>query len=405
MKIQLFSKERMWRRHTLKKSYDVVIIGTGVHGLATAYYLAKEHGITNVALVDAGYLGGGASGRNTAIVRANYRTAEGIPFYDESLRLYETMSEDLGFNVLLSQQGHVTLGHTDASMKALRERASTNVLLGIDSRIIDRKEVGELVPDLNISEDARYPIQGALYHPRGGIIRHDAVVWGYARAVDRGGAEIHPFTRVTGIKVENGEVQAVETNKGTIETKTVINCTAGWCSTIARMVGIDLPVTTHPLQACVTERLKPFLHKVIVSSSLHVYINQTDRGEIVIGEEITPYTSYSSRSTLRFLENAAAHTVELFPCLHSVRMLRQWSGICDMTPDYSPIMGAVPEVKGFILDVGWGTYGFKAAPSSGKRIAELVATGKIPDLIKPFSMSRFAQGQLVGEKAAAAVSH
>lgn len=394
----------MWQRHTLKDSYDVIIIGAGVHGLATAYYLGKS-GVTNVALLDAGYLGGGASGRNTAIVRANYRTAEGVPFYDESLRLYENMSQDLGFNVLLSQHGHMTLGHTDAAMKALRERASTNVLLGIESHIIGRDEIKKLEPEINISEDVRYPIQGALFHPRGGIIRHDAVVWGYARQVDRMGAQIHPFTRVDAITVNNGQVEAVVTNKGTIKTKTVINCTAGWCSNITRMVGLDIPVTTHPLQACVTERLKPFLSKVIVSSSLHVYINQTDRGEVVIGEEINPYTSYSNRSTLRFLENAAAHTIELFPCLHNVRMLRQWAGICDMTPDYSPIMGEVPQVKGFILDVGWGTYGFKAAPSSGKRIAELVVTGKMPDLIKPFSINRFYEGNLVGEKAAAAVSH
>jgi len=402
--MQLFSRDRMWRRHTLKDRYDVVIIGAGVHGLATAYYLAKS-GVRDVALLDAGYLGGGASGRNTAIVRANYRTAEGIAFYDESLKLYEGMSQELGFNVLLSQQGHMTLGHTDAAMKGLRERAATNILLGVESRIIDTNEIGKLVPELNLSPEVRYPIQGALFHPRGGIIRHDAVVWGYARAVDRQDIQIHPHTTVTGIRVTNGKVEAVETNKGTVRTDMVVNCTAGWCSNIARMVNVDLPVTTHPLQACVTERLKPFLDKVIVSSSLHVYINQTDRGEIIIGEEITPYTSYSSRSTLRFLENAAAHALELFPSLHNVRMLRQWSGICDMTPDYSPIMGEVPQVKGFLVDVGWGTYGFKAAPVAGKRMAELIVTGKMPDLIKPFSISRFYEGQLVGEKAAAAVSH
>jgi sarcosine oxidase subunit beta len=200
-------------------------------------------------------------------------------------------------------------------------------------------------------------------------------------------------------------VDAVETGRGTIRTGTVVNATAGWCSTIARMVGIDLPITTHPLQACVTERLKPFLDKVIVSSNLHIYISQTDRGEVVLGEEINPYTSYSNRSTLRFLENVAAHTLELLPCLHNVRILRQWAGICDMTPDYSPIMGTVPQVRGFILDVGWGTYGFKAGPVSGKRIAELIVTGKTPDLIRPFSIRRFYEGRLVGEKAAAAVSH
>jgi sarcosine oxidase subunit beta len=402
--MQLFTHERMWRRHPLKDRYDVVIIGGGVHGLASAYYLAKS-GVTAVAVIEQGYVGSGASGRNTAIIRANYRTPDAIPFYQESLKLYEGLSQELGFNVLFSQQGHLTLGHTDSAMKGLQERASTNRLLGVDSRIIDRHEVGRLVPDLDISDRPRYPVLGALYHPPGGIIRHDAVVWGFARGADRRGVQIHPHTRVTGIRTAGGQVEAVETDCGTIRTGTVVNATAGWCSTIARMVGIDLPITTHPLQACVTERLKPFLDKVIVSSNLHVYISQTDRGEVVLGEEINPYTSYSNRSTLRFLENVAAHTLELFPCLHNVRILRQWAGICDMTPDYSPIMGFVPQVRGFVLDVGWGTYGFKAGPVSGKRIAELIVTGKTPDLIRPFSITRFLEGRLVGEKAAAAVSH
>jgi sarcosine oxidase subunit beta len=402
--MQLFSRERMWRRHALKDRYDVVIIGAGVHGLATAYYLARS-GVTDVAVLDQGYVGGGNSGRNTAIIRANYRTADGIPFYDESLKLYEGLSQELSFNVLFSQEGHLTLGHTDAAMKGLRERAATNALLGVESRIVGRAELGRLVPDLDLSDRPRYPILGALYHPPGGIIRHDAVVWGYARGADRRGVQIHPHTRVTGIQVAGGQVEAVQTDQGTLRTGTVVNATAGWCSTIARMVGIDLPITTHPLQACVTERLKPFLDKVIVSSNLHVYVSQSDRGEIVLGEEINPYTSYSNRSTLRFLENVAAHTLELFPCLHNVRILRQWAGICDMTPDYSPIMGLVPQVRGFLLDVGWGTYGFKAGPVSGKRIAELIVTGKTPDLIRPFSITRFAEDRLVGEKAAAAVSH
>jgi sarcosine oxidase subunit beta len=402
--MQLFSRERMWRHHPLKDRYEVVIIGGGVHGLATAYYLAKS-GVTDVAVIEQAYVGSGASGRNTAIIRANYRTADAIPFYHESLRLYEGLSQELGFNVLFSQQGHLTLGHTDSAMKGLQERASTNRLLGVESRIIDQEEVGRLVPDMDISDRPRYPVLGAMYHPPGGIIRHDAVVWGFARGADRKGVQIHPHTRVTGIQVAGGEVEAVETDRGTIRTGTVVNATAGWCSTIARMVGIDLPITTHPLQACVTERLKPFLDKVIVSSNLHVYISQSDRGEVVLGEEINPYTSYSNRSTLRFLENVAAHTLELFPCLHNVRILRQWAGICDMTPDYSPIMGTVPQVRGFVLDVGWGTYGFKAGPVSGKRIAELIVTGKTPDLIRPFSLTRFLEGRLVGEKAAAAVSH
>jgi sarcosine oxidase subunit beta len=399
------SVERMWRSHDLKPAYDVVIIGAGVHGLAIAYYLAKNHGITNVAVLDKGYLGGGASGRNTAIIRSNYRTAQGVAFYDESVKLYERLALELDYNVMFSQQGHLTIAHTERGVVTLRERAETNRLLGVDSRLIGRQEIAELVPGLDVSENAHQPILAGLYHPPGGIIRHDAVVWGYARGVDRQGIEIHPHTEVTAIAVRDGQVEGVETSRGKIATKTVVNATAGWCSTIAHMAGVELPIVTHPLQALVTERLKPFLHHVIVSATLHVYVNQTDRGEVVIGEEIDPYSSYSMRSTLRFMENAAAHTLELFPCLGRVKVLRQWAGLCDMPPDFAPIIGTVDEVQGFILDVGWGTYGFKAGPAAGKRVAELIATGKTPELIEPFALSRFARLQPLGEKAAAAVSH
>jgi sarcosine oxidase subunit beta len=395
--------ERMWRSHELKSSYDVVIIGAGVHGLAIAYYLGKR-GITNVALVDKGYLGGGASGRNTAIIRSNYRTPQGVAFYDESVKLYERLALELDYNVMFSQQGHLTVAHTDRGVTTLRERAETNKLLGVNSRLISLKEIAQMVPGMSI-RDQHQPILAGLYHPPGGIIRHDAVVWGYARGVDRQGAEIHPQTEVTGIQRKNGRVEGVVTNKGTIATRTVVNATAGWCSAIANMAGVELPIVTYPLQALVTERLKPFLHHVIVSATLHVYVNQTDRGEVVIGEEIDPYCSYSMRSTLRFLENAAAHTLELFPCLGRVKVLRQWAGICDMPPDFAPIIGTVDGVEGFILDVGWGTYGFKAGPAAGNRVAELIATGKTPGVIEPFKLSRFANLEPLGEKAAAAVSH
>jgi sarcosine oxidase subunit beta len=270
--------------------------------------------------------------------------------------------------------------------------------------MIGPAEIQKMVPAMDVSDRPRYPVLGALYHPPGGIVRHDAVVWGYARGADRGGVEIHPFTEVTGIDRSNGRVTGVRTSQGAVGAGIVLNSTAGWCSTIARMVDLELPIVTHPLQALVTERLKPFLDKVIVSAQLHVYISQTDRGELVIGEEITPYSCYSMRSTLPFMENAASHTLELFPCLRDVRVLRQWAGICDMTPDYSPIMGAT-ELGGFLLDVGWGTYGFKAGPIAGQTMAELIATGKTPELIRPFALSRFYEDRLVGEKAAAAVSH
>jgi sarcosine oxidase subunit beta len=396
--------ERMWRSHDLKRSYDVVIIGAGVHGLAIAYYLAKR-GVTKVAVLDKGYLGGGASGRNTAIIRSNYRTPQGVAFYDESVRLYETLALELDYNVMFSQQGHLTVAHTDRGVATLRERAETNRLLKVDSRLIGREEIARLVPGLDVSERMHQPILAGLYHPPGGIIRHDAVVWGYARGVDRQGAEIHPFTEVTGIQRSNGRVTGVVTNRGTVATGTVVNATAGWCSAVAHLAGVELPIVTHPLQALVTERLKPWLHVVVVSATLHVYVNQTDRGEVVIGEEIDPYASYSMRSTLRFLENAAAHTVELFPCLARVKVLRQWAGICDMPPDFAPIIGPVDGVEGFLLDVGWGTYGFKAAPAAGYRVAEYIATGRLPELLAPFRLSRFEDLQPLGEKAAAAVSH
>src|SRR5262245_44091593 len=395
--------QRMWRRHDLKPSHDVVIVGAGVHGLAIAYYLAKDHGVTNVAVLDKGYLGGGASGRNTAIIRSNYRTPQGVAFYDESVKLYERLALELDYNVMFSQQGHLTLAHTDRGVVTLRERAETNRLLGVDSRLIGRDEIAKLVPGMDLN--GHQPILAGLYHPPGGIIRHDAVVWGYARGADRRGAHIHPFTAVTAIERTNGRVTSVVTNRGTIASRTVVNATAGWCSTIAHMAGVELPIVTYPLQALVTERLKPFLHHVIVSATLHVYVNQTDRGEVVIGEEIDPYSSYSTRSTLRFLENAAAHTLELFPCLGRVKVLRQWAGLCDMPPDFAPIIGPVRGVDGFILDVGWGTYGFKAGPAAGHRVAELIATGKVPAVLQPFALRRFADLQPLGEKAAAAVSH
>jgi sarcosine oxidase subunit beta len=262
-----------------------------------------------------------------------------------------------------------------------------------------------MVPALDVSKSARYPILAGLYHPPGGIIRHDAVMWGYARGADRCGVSIFPQTEVTGIIRSNGHVRSVLTTRGEIQAGTIVNATAGHCSTIARMVDLNLPVTSHPLQACVTEPLKPFLDKVIVSATLHIYVSQTDRGELVLGSEIDPYTSYSFRSTLPFLQNTAGHALQLFPGIREVKVLRQWAGICDMTPDYSPIMGEVPGIKGFLLDVGWGTYGFKAGPVSGTLMADLIVSRSTPELLRPFSIERFYENKLVGEKAAAAVSH
>jgi sarcosine oxidase subunit beta len=396
--------ERMWRPRELRSAYDVVIIGAGIHGLATAYYLGKHHGVRKIALLDKGYLGSGNSGRNTAILRSNYRTQEGIPFYDASVKLYEQMSQELGWNVLFSQCGHLTLAHTDSSLIGLRVRAENNQVLGVDSKLIYPDEIKRMVPSIDISSRARFPIMAALYHPPGGVIRHDAVVWGYARACDRMDIEIHPYTEVTGIRVEKGRALSVATTRGNVAAGAVLNVTAGWASTISKMAGVALPIVSHQLQACVTEPLKPFLDKVIVSATLHVYVNQTDKGELVLGAEIDPYQSYSMRSTLPTLEQIAGHTLDLFPQLHGLRILRQWAGVCDMTPDYAPIIGRAEEVENFYMDVGWGTYGFKAGPIAGQCTAELIATGKTPALIQAFSPGRFRRGQLVGEKAAAAVS-
>ncbi len=394
----------VWRDHDLETSYDVVIIGAGVHGLATAYYLATNHGITNVAVVDKGYVGGGGSGRNTAIIRSNYLTPEGVRFYDRSVHLYKNLAADLNYNVMFSRRGHLTLAHNDGAVRTMRWRAEVNKVQGIDSEVIGPAEIKELVPEMDVSGGARYPILGALYHPPGGVIRHDAVNWGYARGADRLGVQIHQNTTVTGITTSAGKVTGVDTDRGHIKTGTVINCTAGWAGTIAQMVDLRLPIITHPLQAAVTEPVKFFLHAVVVSGSLHVYVSQTERGELVFGASVDPYASYSMRGSLEFTEELAGHVLELIPSISKMRLLRQWAGLCDMTPDYSPIMGFTP-VEGFLVDVGWGTYGFKAGPVAGEAMAETVATERTPEIIAAFSLARFDAGKLVGEKGAAAVGH
>ncbi len=402
---EIFFPKRMWRpRSELKRRYEVVVVGGGSHGLATAYYLAKHHGIRDVAVLEKSYIGSGASGRNTTIIRANYRTPEGADFYSESVRLYEGLSAKLDFNLMFSQRGHLTLAHSDRAMVVMQERAEVNQILGIDSKVVGLDRIRELCPELDLSDRPTWPVMGALYHPPGGIIRHDAVVWGFARAADRLGVEIHPYTEVTGLERVNGRVAAIETSRGRIECGHVVSATAGWSTLVAELAGVRLPITTHILQAFVTEPLKPFLDVIIVSSQLHVYVSQTDRGEFLIGSEIEPYTTYKGTGTLSFLETTSRHTLELFPQLERTKVLRTWTGLCDLSPDYSPILGRT-EVDNFHVSAGWGTYGFKAAPIVGVTLAELIATGKTPDLIAPFALERFYTDTLVSELAAAAVSH
>ena len=384
----------------MKDRYDIVIIGAGVHGLALAHYLAKL-GVTDVLVIDQGYVGGGASARTTAILRANYYTAEAIPFFRESLKLYEDLSTKLDLNLLFDQIGRLDIGHSESAVYGLQTRADFNRLLNVESYMIGPKQITELVPSMDMRKGKIYPVMAALYHPPAGVIRHDAVVWGFARGANNGGVELHPFTEVTGIDRTNGHVSGVETSRGFVQADTVLSTTAGWSSTIAAMVDLKLPLTTHPLEVMVTEPLKPFLHKTISSANLHAYVYQTDRGEVVIGGGVDPYQSYSQRSSLRPIEELAAHTLEMFPCMGQVKVLRQWSGLCDMSPDYAPIMGTVQGLDGFVLSCGWGSWGFKAAPAAGKSIAQLISTGETPDLIKPFGLSRFHTGRLVNERAAA----
>ena len=401
--IRYFQPWQMWRRHDLRSTYDVVIVGGGAHGLAIAYELAKR-GIKKVAVLEKSYIGAGGSGRNTTIIRANYRTPEGVAFYKESLKLYEHLAQELDYNLLLSQQGHLTLAHAERAVNVAHERAEVNRLLGVDSRVIYPDEIRKLCPDLDLSDRPAFPIMAALYHPPGGVIRHDAVVWAYARQADRRGVEIHQGVEVTGVTVDGGKVTGVSTTAGDVSAPVVVSAVAGWTSEIARMAGIRVPITTHPLQAFVTEPLKPFLHTILVSATLHVYISQTDRGEFLIGAEIEPYTTYKGIGTFPFLEYSARHALELFPQLEQARILRSWTGLCDLSPDYSPILGST-EVEGFLVSCGWGTYGFKAAPIVGTTLAEQIATKQTPQLIAPFALERFYRDRLVSELAAAAVSH
>lgn len=388
----------------LKSHYDVVIIGGGGHGVATAYYLAKYHGITNVAILEKGYLGGGNTARNTAVIRSNYLTSEGVKFYTASVDMFKGLSNEFDFNIMYSSRGQLTLAHTDATVRSFRQRTEVNTHFGGRTELIDPQQIKELVPTLNMNP-AHMPVLAGLWHLDGATARHDAVAWGYAKGATQRGVELHQLTEVTDVITQNGKVTGVKTNRGTVNCGCVVQAVAGHSSLMAAKAGFRMPIHTYPLQAMVTQPVKPFLDPLVSSSALHCYVQQTGRGEIVFGGGSDPYPLYNTRSTLDLKESLLAHAIEMFPFMANLKLMRQWAGITDMTSDYSPIMGLSP-VENYYLDAGWGTWGFKATPICGKSMAELVASGgKVPDLIAPFAMDRFNEFRQVNEMGATAASH
>ncbi|MCO7231530.1 MULTISPECIES: FAD-dependent oxidoreductase [unclassified Cobetia] len=388
----------------LKSRYDVVIIGGGGHGLATAYYLAKYHGITNIAVLEKAYLGSGNTARNTAVIRSNYLTPEGVRFYSESVRMFQGLSNEFDYNIMYSERGQLTLAHTDSTVRAFRQRAEVNTHFGGRTEMLDRQQIRELVPTLNL-DPGHLPVMAGLWHIDGATARHDAVAWGYAKEAAKRGVEIHQLTEVQDLVVEGGKISAVKTNRGTVQCGCVVQAVAGHSSVLARKAGFTMPIISYPLQAMVTQPFKPFLDPLVSSSALHCYVQQTSRGEVVFGGGSDPYPLYNTRSTLDLKESLIAAALEMFPFLSQARLMRQWAGTTDMTPDYSPIMGESP-VENYYLDAGWGTWGFKATPICGKTMAELVASGgKTPDLIAPFALERFARFRQVNEMGATAASH
>ncbi|NIM27269.1 MAG: sarcosine oxidase subunit beta family protein [Gammaproteobacteria bacterium] len=392
---------RAWRSPEPRPRYDVIIIGGGGHGLATAYYLAKNHGITNVAVVEKGWLGGGNTGRNTTIVRSNYMLEANAHFYEHSLKLWEGLSQDLNFNVMFSQRGVINLAHSDPQLDAFNRRGNAMRLNGIDAVLLSREDVARRVPLLDCSPTARFPIMGGLLQPRGGVARHDAVAWGFARAADAHGVDIIQNCEVTGIRREGARVVGVETTRGAIGAGKIGIVVAGNSSRLAAMADVRLPIESHVLQAMVTEPLKPVLDTVVTSGATHLYISQTDKGEILMGGDLDGYNSYAQRGNLPLIEHVVAGAVSLFPFLSRLRMMRTWGGVMDMTMDGSPIIGKLP-VEGLYMNGGWCYGGFKATPGSGWVFADTIAHDRPHPLNESFTLERFNTGYLLDEKGAGA---
>ena len=393
-----------WKSPEPKTEYDVIIIGGGGHGLATAYYLASQHGLKNVAVIDKGWLGGGNTGRNTTIIRSNYMWDESAGIYEHSLKLWENLSQELNFNTMFSQRGVLTLAHSEHELKEMNRRVEAIRLNGIDSDVLNPAQIKKLVPIININPNLRYPVMGGFIQRRGGTARHDAVAWGYARAADSLGVDIIQNCEVTGFDIQNGKVTGVQTAKGAIKAGKVGCVVAGHAGVLAGLAGFRLPIDSRPLQALVSEPIKPILDTVIMSNSVHMYVSQSDKGEMVFGAGADSYNSYAQKGSLNIIEGMLAAAVELFPVFSRLRMLRSWGGIVDTCPDASPIISKTP-VDNLYFNCGWGTGGFKATPGSGHVFADLIARDE-PNLItEPFTLNRFVDGYLIDEHGAAGVAH
>ena len=393
-----------WRSPQPKKEYDVIIVGGGGHGLATAYYLAKVHGITNVAVLEKGYLGGGNTARNTTIVRSNYLWDEASKLYDHSLDLWKDLSQDLNYNVMFSQRGVLNLGHTLQDMRDIERRVNANRLNGIDGVVLNTAEVKKIVPIINDSQDIRYPVLGASWQATAGVARHDAVAWGFARGADSFGVDLIQQCEVLDIVTEEGAVVGVKTTQGFIGAKKVACVTAGNSGVMAAMVGLRLPIESRPLQALVSEPIKPILDTVVMSNAVHAYVSQSDKGDLVIGAGADSYNGYGQRGSFNVVEHTLSAICELFPMFSRVRMNRSWGGIVDTCPDACPIISKT-SIKGLFFNCGWGTGGFKATPGSGHVFAHTLAHDEAHPLAAPFSLDRFNTGHLIDEHGAAGVAH